>query len=240
MHPKNLCAVAAAAALPLAFPAVAPAQPPPPAPALPVVIPLAPLNGTVSTGTATLTPNPDGSLRVQINASGLVPNAPHAQHIHGGFEGRDFVCPLPPADTDGNGFISVEEGLPSYGPVQIALTTQGDTSAASGLALERFPVADETGRVLYDRTLAAAELPDRTIELLANQTVVQHGVDVDNNGSYNLDTVLGESTFAQSKGLQGLPAEATLPANCGVAPGAAATAAAGGVASGDGSTGGGS
>ncbi|RDH77380.1 hypothetical protein DVS77_15740 [Mycolicibacterium moriokaense] len=206
---------------------------PPPGP---VVIPLAPLNGTVAVGTATLTPTPDGGLRVQTNTSGLVPNSPHAQHIHGEQTGRDFVCPLPDADTNGDGLISVAEGLPSYGPIDIALTTSGDTTPDSGLALDRFPTADATGHLVYDRTLSPGELPDGVIAQLANLTVVQHGIDVDGNGRYNLDTRIGESTFAQSKGLQGVPAEAVFPANCGVAPGAAANSPTGGVASGDGST----
>lgn len=134
MRSRILCAVAAAATLPLLIaPAIVMAAPPPPGP---VVIPLLPLNKTAATGTATLTPEPDGALRVQINTSGLLPNAPHAQHIHGDLSGRDFVCPLPAADTNGDGYVSVEEGEPSYGPIDIALTTEGDTSPSSGLALD--------------------------------------------------------------------------------------------------------
>jgi hypothetical protein len=53
--------------------------------------------------------------------------------------------PAATADTDGDGFISTIEGLPAYGEIQISLTTEGDVSTASGLALERFPVADASG-----------------------------------------------------------------------------------------------
>ena len=102
MRPNTLIAAAAAALLPLAGvgtgAGTAAAQPAPAPPAVPTVIPLLPLNGTAVTGTTTLTPNPDGSLRVQVNASGLVPNQPHAQHIHGDASGRDFVCPGPARD----------------------------------------------------------------------------------------------------------------------------------------------
>jgi hypothetical protein len=79
--------------------------------------------------------------------------------------------------------------------------------------------------------LSADELPDGVIAELANLTVVQHGIDVDRNGQYNLASRIGESAFAQSKGMKGVPHEATFPANCGVAPGAAASSPSGGGAS---------
>lgn len=233
MRLRNLCAVAAAVALSPLAPGTAAAEPPPPGP---VVIPLLPLNRTVANGTATLTPTPDGGLRVQTNTSGLVPNQPHAQHVHGNSTGKDFVCPPPTADTNGDGYISVPEGLPFYGPIDISLTTQGDTSPSSGLALARFPVADPGGNLVYDRTLSPAELPAGTLAQLANLTVVQHGIDVDGNDMYNLDSPIGESQFAKSLGSPGVPSEGTFPADCGAAPGAAANAPTGGVASGDGST----
>ncbi|MCG7597827.1 superoxide dismutase family protein [Mycobacterium sp. C3-094] len=222
MHHKALFAACAAAALPLAGASPAAAQPPPPP--VPTVIPVLPLNGTAATGTVTLTPNADGSLRMQVNVSGLIPNQPHAQHIHGDASGRDFVCPGPAADvapdTNGDGLLSAVEAKPAYGPIFIALTTSGATDAGSGLALDRFPVADQSGRVVYDRTLSAQELPEGTIAHLADLTFVEHGIDVDGNGKYNLDTRIGESPFAQAQGVQGVPAEATYPAGCGATAGA--------------------
>lgn len=225
MQTKALLAVAAATALPLAGAGSAAAQPtPPPPPPVPTVIPLLPLNGTGATGTATLTPNPDGSLRVQVNSSGLVPNLPHAQHIHGNPQGRDFVCPGPAAnvadDANGDGLMSAVEGSAAYGPIFIALTTQGPTGSDSGLALDRFPVADDSGRVLYDRTLSAEQVPEGTIAHIADLTVVEHGIDVDGNGEYNLDTDIRESQIAQVMDVSGVPAEATYPAACGAALGA--------------------
>jgi hypothetical protein len=38
-----------------------------------------------------------------------VPNAPHAQHIHGAVDGTDFHCPTQAADKDGDGFVNTEE-----------------------------------------------------------------------------------------------------------------------------------
>lgn len=223
MRSKAVFAAAAAAMLPMAGAGTATAQEPPPAPAVPTVIPLLPLNGTDATGTATLTPNPDGSLRVQVNASGLLPNQPHAQHIHGNAEGRDFVCPGPAEDVsrdrNGDGLLSAVDGSAAYGPIFISLTTTGATDSGSGLALDRFPVADETGQVVYDRTLSAEELPEGTVAHLADLTVVEHGIDVDGNGQYNLDSPISESEIAQVMDTPGVPAEATYPAACGAALG---------------------
>lgn len=216
----KLWTVAAAAVLPMAGAGTAAAEPVVPAPpAIPTVIPMLPLNGTDATGTTTLTPNPDGSLRVQVNSSGLVPNQPHAQHIHGEATGRDFVCPGPAVNTaqdpDGDGLISATDAAAAYGPIFISLTTTGDTSPASGLSLDQFPVADETGHLLYDRTLSPDEVPEGTIAHIADLTVVEHGIDVDGNGEYNLNSPIGESPLAQSMDTEGVPAEATYPASCG-------------------------
>jgi hypothetical protein len=61
---------------------------------------------------------------------------PHAQHIHIGAQG---VCPTPDADQNGDGAVNVEEGHPFYGMIATSLTTDGDTSPDSGLAVDRFP-----------------------------------------------------------------------------------------------------
>jgi hypothetical protein len=61
---------------------------------------------------------------------------------------------------------------------------------------------------------------------------VQHGIDKNNNGKYDLDA-LGESTFAANQGKPGVPEEVTDPALCGVVKGAgAADKAKGGVETG--------
>ena len=101
----------------------------------------------------------------------------------------------------------------------VNLTTDGATDSNSALALDRFPVADDTGQVVYDRTLTPEQLPDGTIAHLADLTVVEHGIDVDGNGQYNLDSPIGESEIAQVMNATGVPAEATYPAACGAALG---------------------
>ncbi|MEV6302142.1 hypothetical protein AB0M02_22190 [Actinoplanes sp. NPDC051861] len=194
------------------------------------------LNRSGATGTATLTALDNGDLRVSIRSSGLVPGSPHAQHLHGSTDGMDFHCPAMSADRDGDGYLSTEEGMPDYGDIFISLTTGGDVSKASGLAVDRMPAADGNGRLAYDRTIAGADLPPGTLEHLKDLHIVQHGIDANGNGKYDLDA-LGESTLAKAAGLSGIPQEATNPALCGMVSGAAAgSVPVGGVATGDGST----
>ena len=193
------------------------------------------LNKSGATGTATLTAMSDGDLKISIRSKGLVPNSPHAQHLHGSTGGMDFHCPDMSADKDGNGFVSTEEGMPVYGDIFVSLTTKGDTGKASGLAVDRMPVADAKGNLTYDRTIPASDLPAGTIDHLRDLHIVEHGIDANGNGKYDLDA-LGESTLAKSAGLKGIPEEATDPATCGMVSGAAAgSMPVGGVATGDGS-----
>jgi hypothetical protein len=171
-------------------------------------------------GTVTLTATDAGDLSVRIRARGLMPG-PHAQHIHGSHEGGPFQCASMADDTDGDGWLTNEEATGEYGNVFLSLTTRGDTSAGSGLALDRMPVADRQGRLSYDRTIPAAQLPDRLVRSLSQVHVVQHGIDANDNSEYDVEA-LGESTFAQSLGLDGVPEEATNPAACGRVEGAGA------------------
>jgi hypothetical protein len=190
-------------------------------------------NGSGSQSTATVDINGD-EMTVSIEGTGFTPKQPHAQHFHGSFdENKDFTCPSPSADKDGDGQVNTEEGLPDYGNVILSLTTKGDTSAESGLAVDRFPVADADGNLSYERTI---QLPAGAGDRLRNLHIVQHGLDVNGNDKYDLDA-LGESTFAKSLGVDGLPEEATNPATCGTVSGAAVGATpTGGVDTGTGST----
>jgi hypothetical protein len=226
---RTLLVVPAAAVILLAAPAAAFADES-------VQVHLDPLNHSGASGTATLTAMADGDLRISIRSTGLVPNSPHAQHLHGSTGGMDFHCPDMSADKDGNGYVSTEEGLPMYGDIFVSLTTAGDTGKASGLAVDRMPMSDAKGDLSYDRTIAAADLPPGTITHLKDLHVVEHGIDANHNGKYDM-AGLGESTLAVSAGLKGIPEEATDPAVCGMVAGAAAgSVPVGGVATGDGST----
>ena len=177
-------------------------------------------NSPGSSGTAMVTVNGDQAT-VTINTTGLI-NAPHAAHIHIGGAG---TCPTAAADADGNGLVSVAEGMPAYGPIKVSLTTSGDVSAKSGLAVKRFPTY--AGGAAYSRTFT---LPTGVSAAdVAKGVVVVHGV----------DTVMPDGKYdgAQKSSIDpSLPAEATTPAICGKLVASQASAAAGGAQTGAGGT----
>ncbi len=165
---------------------------------------LNPLNRSGAEGTAVL--HKEGrKLEVRINSTDLAPKLVHAQHIHG-FKQAVSECPTLAASGRDN-LITTAEGQPSYGPIQVSLTTRGGTSPASGLAVNRFPVANSGGSVSYNRTLT---VPQSVASNLGKKAIVQHGVDLNNNGRYDFKSA-GKSELDPS-----LPQEATIPANCGV------------------------
>lgn len=143
-------------------------------------------------------------LFVTIEVFNASPNLPHAQHIHANASG---ICPPRSARNNrvDDGLIDTVEGLPFYGPIQVSLTTSGDTSPASGLALSRFPVANDKGYYRYQRVI---KVSDDVLDLLVNSVIVVHGIDINNNSEY--DFGFGGSPLAD-----GVPLEATLPAACG-------------------------
>ena len=177
-------------------------------------------NGSGVGGKVTLTALDNGGLKVVIRSQGLVPDQPHAQHIHGSAHGGHFGCPtVEKNDKDGDGVLTNEEATGEYGTVFVALTTEGGATPQDGLDVKRMPVADSQGGLDYERTFSAKEVPDGLIEHLSSLHVVQHGIDTNNNGQYDVDA-LGVSTFAESLGVRDIPEEATDPASCGVVQGA--------------------
>jgi hypothetical protein len=165
---------------------------------------LNPLNRSGSDGTAILHKE-GGKLDVRIKSTGMAPKLPHAQHIHG-FKQAVSECPTL-ADSGRDNLITTAEGLPSYGPIRVSLTTRGDTSPASALAVGRFPVANSVGFMGYNRTFS---VPSGVRKDLGKFAIVQHGVDLNHNGRYDFKSA-GKSELDPS-----LPQEATIPANCGV------------------------
>jgi len=165
---------------------------------------LKPLNHSHAHGQAVL--QKDGRmLDTKIVTTDMAPGLPHAQHIHGMAQAIS-ECPTLAADTNDDGLINTAEGLPSYGPIQVSLTTRGDTSPSSALAVNRFPVANSNGLLRYDRDLSVSRKVARNLGKFA---IVQHGVDLNHNGRYDFSA--GPSELDPS-----LPQEATIPANCGV------------------------
>src|SRR5215218_7678180 len=112
---------------------------------------LKPLNSSGAEGHAMLEKEGSKKIETEIHTKGLAPKLPHAQHIHG-FKKAVSECPTL-ADSGNDNLITTVEGLPSYGPIQVSLTTTGDTSPKSALAVDRFPVANAKGSVEYERTL---------------------------------------------------------------------------------------
>ena len=166
---------------------------------------LAPLNNSGARGTANLALEGD-QLTTDIASEGLAPNLPHAQHIHG-LEQAMSECPTILNDQNGDNLINTTEGEPSYGPILTSLTTEGDTSPESALAVDRFPVANEDGTLTYGRTFG---VPTNVADRRGEFAIVQHGVDLNGNGVYD-EEAAGPSDLDPS-----LPQEATIPANCGV------------------------
>ena len=145
---------------------------------------------------------------VRINARGLAKNLPHAQHLHFGADARN-ECPNVYDDANNDLRLNVAEGVPAYGPILKSLTTSGDTSPKSGLAVDRFPTTPK-GVEKYERVVNFA--PGAVLRAIKSGkgVVVIHGVDHNGNGEYDFDGA-GASELDPS-----LPAEATDPALCGV------------------------
>ncbi|ROS73629.1 CHRD domain-containing protein [Cellulomonas sp. PhB143] len=164
-----------------------------------------PLNGADAWGTGMVWV--DGTtLNVEIEAKGLLADSPHAAHIHFGSGSRN-ECPSAGDDADGSGTITTSEGIPAYGNVQVSLTTKGDTSADSALAVDRFDTA-KGGDISYQR--GSIKVSQDVADAISGgkAAVVVHGVDYNGDGKYDGD--------AKSDLDPSLPAEATDPALCGI------------------------
>ena len=181
------------------------------------------LNGSGASGTATATVRNQKIQHIEVHASGLTPDAPHAQHIHYGQQALN-ECPTLSLDTNGDGRINTVEGIPAYGPVVVSLNTTGDSTPASFLDVSRFPVSvdgelhfsrdnieftDVAGTGYLGDGGTAKQIADSVRE--GEDVVVIHGIDYDGNGTYNFSDPEGASELDPN-----LPAEATDPAACGV------------------------
>ena len=57
-----------------------------------------------------------------IRASGLEPGGPHVSHIHGlssNGQSVNSTCPTRAQDSDRDGFVELEEGQATYGPILV-------------------------------------------------------------------------------------------------------------------------
>lgn len=148
-----------------------------------------------------------------VQMEGVAENITHVQHIHAADE-----CPTPDADVNGDGYIDVLEGAPTYGPILLPL--DGDLSN-QGAGAEGFPMADAEGAFRYRGSTPLSELmsdlkaedpnPDDVIVKLGEDEglslegrhVVVHGVAP--------STDLPETVAT----IPGIPSQATLPVACG-------------------------
>jgi len=183
------------------------------------------LNGVDASGTAMVQVN-GNKIDVTMAATGLLPDNPHAAHIHFGADAR-HECPTAGDDAKGDGTIDTTDGDPAYGPIVVSLTKTGDTSPDSGLAVDRFDTAPG-GELSYERGSITVAPEIATAIADGNAVVVVHGVDHNGSGKYDGKT---KSDLDPS-----LPTEATDPAICGVlvsAPSGGADTGYGGTASND-------
>ncbi|CAN5610998.1 hypothetical protein BH23PAT2_BH23PAT2_06450 [soil metagenome] len=175
---------------------------------------LSQLNDSGATGTAKVQLLDDNKIKVTVNVTGTSPSLPHAQHLHYTVDSKKVdnpdkvdTCPAPSADKNDDGIINTAEGQPSYGEVIVSLTTKEGVGADDGLAVDRFPVADDNGNLNYERTFTLPEGVSR--EDVTESVVVHHGISelFDDKAKYD-----GE---ARSSLDEELPLEATVPAACG-------------------------
>ena len=144
---------------------------------------LSALNNSGVSGTAELVLE-GNELTVTVNATGLVPDMLHPQHIHGFKEdNRNAKCPPASADEDGDGLVELGEGLPFYGPVL--------------LPLDPFPTAPD-GTITFVETYNVGDL-EFSITPLQNRAIVLHGMYVDGEYVATLPVACGQIQSAQGK-----------------------------------------
>jgi len=185
------------------------------------------LSGVQGSGTAMVTVS-GTKITFSLAANGLLADSPHAAHIHFGAAAR-HQCPIASDDKNGDtGAINTTDGAPAYGGIVVSLTKTGDTSPASGLAIDRFDTA-AGGNLKYERGSVEVSQDVANAIVAGQSVVVIHGVDRNKDGKYSGDT---KSDLDAT-----LPTEATDPALCGVLAASQMSAMpAGGVQTGSGTT----
>lgn len=140
---------------------------------------LTPLNNSGVYATINLTL--DGTkLTVTEHATGLEPNMPHPQHIHGLLGAAAPMTALATAasDTDKDGFVELAEGQVSYGPILIDLSSPpggavADFPTAPGGVIDFSQIYDLTNSSIFDTGITASD-----ISPLTNREIVIHGMTV--------------------------------------------------------------
>jgi hypothetical protein len=143
---------------------------------------------------------PNGNVKVQIEASGLAPNLPHLMHLHDVLGSSPSDCPAGTPDD----VVTVLDGLPNYGGIQLSLETQ---------------VADANGEISYSAQFPAstpleADASMTLASIAGSAQVVVHGIDFDGNHEYAINPA---DPFASqfSSIAPAAPLELTAPVLCG-------------------------
>ncbi len=136
---------------------------------------------------------------------------PHVQHIHGNAQG---TCPTSASDTNHDGFVSVAEGLPSYGPILTTLSVApGGTGNGTSPDATNVTIAPSGGSFTYSRTITLDSATLKSIQA-GNAVIVVHGLNPANAPKASLTTAnsVGLTLPGQSKPVAAI---ATAPALCG-------------------------
>ncbi len=145
---------------------------------------LTPLNNSGVQGAAAFAIH-NGEFTARVFATGMAPNLVHPQHIHGLPNFQNSTCPGPdaakripnsPANVaNPDQLISIQEGLPEYGPVRVHLDNRLTAAGAPGT----LPTANAAGVVNYLQKRPLAELQDALGDFqllpLEEKVVVLHG-----------------------------------------------------------------
>ena len=173
---------------------------------------LQPSNGSGVLGYAVATfDEAAGTVRVDLEATGLTPGVEHASHIHGFPDDRPSLLPNYRLDRDLDGFVEDPEGEPVVAPVLLALTEDGTISNAPvGL---NFPQADAAGRISLSQTYqfntqdpAQLSILQELRDRFTGREVQLHGLEV--------PATEGENTGGEVNGTAGY--KASLPVANGI------------------------
>ena len=129
---------------------------------------LEPVNDSVIAGTARLALS-GSRLYAWVSLGGYIEGRQHMQHIHVPEGNSRGSCPTPELDSDHDGLISLEEGVPAYGapavslepfpaPTDVSFEYSHSLHVPAGFALDRAVVVvhgmDVAGK--YDETIPVA------------------------------------------------------------------------------------
>jgi Ca2+-binding RTX toxin-like protein len=136
-------------------------------------------------------------LTVITAARGVEAGQVHVQHIHGFEDGRDAKVPTLAQDDDRDGFIELAEGLDTYGPILLNLTTSPEAglagfpnpTGASFLFSQTYDLSDPSNGELA-KLLDDVSLSRREIVLHGKSVLEGHGQgtvgEVDGTAGYKL------------------------------------------------------